>query len=242
MEIALILILLIVFIAGLTRATFGFGDALVGMPLLTIVAGIQTATPLIQMFGTTIAISILIRQWKKVDLRSAWRLIISSLLGIPVGLYYLKEVNEDLVKLILACLIVLFALYQLFRPRIVHLKTDRFAIFFGFLGGILGGAYNTNGPPVIFYGTLRKWDPGHFRATLQGYFLPTGVGIMAGHILAGLWTPVVIRYYLLALPVAIAAIIVGNFLNRRIPGEQFIKYVYVLLIALGLVLILDVIR
>lgn len=242
MEATIVLILLIVFFSGLTRSTFGFGDALVGMPLLTIVAGIQTATPLIQMVGTTIAISILIRQWKKVNFKSAWRLIVSALVGIPIGLYYLKEVNEDVVKLILAGVIVLFALYQLFRPKMVQLRNERFAVFFGFIGGILGGAYNTNGPPVIFYGTLRRWDPGHFRATLQGYFLPTGGAIMAGHLLAGLWTPVVIRYYLLALPVVIAAIILGNFLNRKIRGERFVTYVYVLLIVLGLMLFVDVIR
>ena len=41
---------------------------------------------------------------------------------------------------------------------------------FGFFAGILGGAYNTNGPPVVIYGSLRKWSPATFRATLQGYF------------------------------------------------------------------------
>ncbi len=242
MDTTLIAILIVLFLAALTRSTFGFGDALVGMPLLAIFAGIHIATPVIQMFGTTIAITILIRQWKQVDLKSAWKLIVSSLLGIPIGLYYLSRVNENVVKFILAIIIILFALYQLVRPSMFRLKNDRYAMLFGLLGGILGGAYNTNGPPVIFYGTLRDWDPGRFRATLQGYFFPTGIGILAGHFIAGLWTPTVIRYYVTGLPVVIAAILLGGFLNKRVPKEKFVRYVYLVLILLGIFLIVDILR
>ncbi len=39
-------VLLIVFIASLVRATFGFGDALIGMPLPALVISIREATPL----------------------------------------------------------------------------------------------------------------------------------------------------------------------------------------------------
>ena len=242
MDTTLILILTVLFLAALTRSTFGFGDALVGMPLLAILAGMHIATPVIQMFGTTIAIFILIRQWKQVDLKSAWKLIVSSLAGIPIGLYYLSKANESLVKIILAGVIILFALYQLTTPRMIGLKNDRFALLFGFLGGILGGAYNTNGPPVIFYGTLRKWDPVRFRATLQGYFFPTGIGILAGHLIAGLWTREVIRYYLFGLPVVLVAILLGSFLNKRIPKERFVRYIYLILVVLGIFLLVDAFR
>ena len=242
MDTTLIPVLIVLFLAALTRSTFGFGDALVGMPLLAILTGMQTATPVIQMFGTTIAIFILFRQWRQVDLKSAWKLIVSSLIGIPIGLYYLSKVNENLVKFILAVIIILFALYQLSRPKMIRLKSDRFALLFGLLGGILGGAYNTNGPPVIFYGTLRNWDPARFRATLQGYFLPTGIGILTGHLIAGFWTPTVIRYYVTGLPVVIAAILLGSFLNRRVPKDKFVRYVYVILILLGIFLLIDIFR
>jgi hypothetical protein len=52
-----------------------------------------------------------------------------------------------------------------------------------------------NGPPLVIYGTLQRWSPQHFRATLQGYFLPASVLIMAGYWFAGLWTAAVTRYY-----------------------------------------------
>ena len=49
----------------------------------------------------------------------------------------------------------------------------------GFCSGILGGAYGMNGPPLAVYGSLRRWSPQHFRATLQTCYLPAR--------LLGLW-------------------------------------------------------
>ncbi len=229
-------VLVILFFSTLTRSTFGFGDALLAMPLLSMVSGIHFATPLVALVATTISIGILLTQWKKVDLASAWRLILSALVGIPIGLLYLKSLPEPLIKGILALVIFGFSLYNLVRPEMWHIRNERWAFLFGFAGGILGGAYNTNGPPVIIYGTLRKWKPENFRATLQGFFLPTGGMIMLGHALAGLWTREVLLGFATALPVVIAAIILGGFLHQRIPRKVFVPVIYILLMGISMLL------
>ena len=72
----IILLLSIVFISTLTRSTFGFGDALIAMPLLALFMDIKTATPLIALIAFLIAISILIKNLHKVEFKSAWRLIL----------------------------------------------------------------------------------------------------------------------------------------------------------------------
>ena len=87
-----------------------------------------------------------------------------------------------------------------------ELTNDRLAWFFGVSAGVLGGAYGMNGPPLVVYGTLRRWSPERFRATLQGYFLPASLIGMIGYWTAGLWTPSVSRYYLLSLPAVLLAI------------------------------------
>ena len=108
---------------------------------------------------------------------------------------------------------------------------------FGFWGGLLGGAYNTNGPPVVLYGALRGWPPERFRATLQAYFLPANVLVWGGHGLSGLWTEEVIRLYLFALPLILLAIPLGTRLNRWMPTERFERLLYGALVLLGLLLI-----
>jgi uncharacterized membrane protein YfcA len=149
---------------------------------------------------------------------------------------------ESLVKGLLAAVIIVFSAYSLLGGRDRELPDDRFAWLFGFGAGVLGGAYGMNGPPLVIYGSLRKWSPQHFRATLQGYFLPASLAGMWGYSLAGLWTPAVSRFYLLSLPFVILATFIGRVLNRRIGAQRFLLYVHVSLIAIGLVLLSQALR
>lgn len=64
-----LLVLGILFLSTLIRSALGFGDALIAMPLLAMVVGLQVATPLTAMGATTIAITILIQAWKNVDIK-----------------------------------------------------------------------------------------------------------------------------------------------------------------------------
>lgn len=94
-----------------------------------------------------------------------------------------------------------------------------------------------NGPPLVIYGALRGWSPQHFRATLQGYFLPASVVGMAGYGVAGLWTPAVTHDYLIALPAILVATFLGRAANRRMSARSFLRYVHAGLIVAGSVLL-----
>ena len=99
-----------------------------------------------------------------------------------------------------------------------------------------------NGPPLVVYGTMRRWTPQHFRATLQGYFLPASIAAMAGYWFAGLWVRAVTHYFLISLPVALPAIFLGRFLNHRLRANSFLKYIHVGLALVGLVLLFQATR
>lgn len=236
------ILIAVLFCSTLIRSTFGFGDALVAMPLLAVSLGMRTATPLVALVASTIAVAILAKSWRDVRWASAWRLVLSTAAGIPLGLLFLKGSHEDLMKIILASVIITYSTYSLVKPRLLTLKSEKAAFPFGFIAGILGGAYNTNGPPVVVYGTLRGWAPHDFRTTLQGYFLPTGLMIVLGHGLSGLWTQQVFKHYLIALPAVLIAIFLGSRLNRAIPKGRFDRYIHLLLIAIGIFLLLQSIR
>lgn len=229
----------IIFISTFTRSTFGFGDALIAMPLLSLAIGINTATPLVGLIGVTISIIIFAKHWRSIHFQSLSRLVVSTLIGIPVGIYLLKGVHEEAMKLVLASVIIIFPLYKIFKPKLFTLANDNFAPVFGFIAGILGGAYNTNGPPVVIYGTLRQWSPVKFRATLQGYFLPTGAMIALGHAVGGLWTKQVLVNYLFSLPIVFIAIFLGGWFNNKIPVEKFDNCIYFFLIAIGIILLIN---
>jgi uncharacterized membrane protein YfcA len=104
--------------------------------------------------------------------------------GIPIGLAILKSVPTPVVKAVLGIVIVGFSAWSLLKRHHAELKNDRLAAIFGFVAGILSGAYGMNGPPLAVYEALRRWTPGNFRATLAGLF-PAGQHRGSGGLLAG---------------------------------------------------------
>ncbi|MFP4529511.1 MAG: sulfite exporter TauE/SafE family protein [Candidatus Kapaibacterium sp.] len=233
----LIFALVIIAAAAMVRSTFGFGDALVAMPLLSLFLSVKTASPVVAAMAIVISIPIIIANWQKARVRATWQLVAFSIIGIPIGVIYLKGAGEDLVKIVLAIILIIFSAYKLWRPEMLSLRSDRAAPLFGVISGMLGGAYNTNGPPIIIFGTLRGWDPLQFRAILQGVFLPTNIFIVAGHVAAGLWTPEVVTLFLWSLPVLAVALLAGSRLSQRLDPVRFSRYIYIFLIVIGFVLL-----
>jgi hypothetical protein len=204
------------------------------MGLVTSWIGLQTATPLVALIGTVISSVILAAQWRQLDLQTALPLIISTLIGIPVGLVVLKFAPEHIAQAILGVLLIAYGAYGLLGLKLPVVTTDRFASLFGFVAGVLGGAYNTNGPPIVVYGTLRRWQPEQFRLTLQGYFFFTNFLILAGHAISGLWTTKVWSLFLTSLPAVGLSVWLGSIVNQHIKSELFAKAIFGVLLVVGL--------
>src|SRR5262249_5635582 len=151
-------VLAVVFVATLIRSALGFGEALVAVPLLALLMPVEVAAPLAVLVSITVAGLILVQDWHQGHLGSAGPLVAATWFGIPVGLLLLTAVAEQVVKAVLALVILAFSSYCLARRRPWELKDDRLAWLFGFGAGVLGGAYGMNGPPLVVYGTLRGWS------------------------------------------------------------------------------------
>jgi uncharacterized membrane protein YfcA len=232
-------VLVVLFAATLIRSAFGFGEALVAVPLLCLRIPVAVAAPLAVAVSVLVAGVIVAQDWRHIHVGSAAKLVLASAAGIPLGLLVLATVNDRIVRGGLGVVIVLFAVYCLvMRDRLV-LKKDHGGLLLacGFCAGVLGGAYGMNGPPLAIYGALRRWSPQHFRATLQAYFLPASALGLAGFAITGLWGREATRYFLLSLPLNVAAILVGRAINRRLRGERFVTYLYAGLVVIGVVLL-----
>jgi hypothetical protein len=234
-------ILLVVFIASLVRAVFGFGEALIAVPLLALILPIRIAVPLAVLISIAIAAVVVIQDWRKIHLRSTAWLLLPTLAGIPLGIWLLRSAHQNLLKAALASIILLFAGYSLFAKRTLYLEHESrgWLLGCGFVAGVLGGAYGMNGPPLVVYGAMRRWSPQHFRATLQAYFLPASAIVVIGYAVSGVWTKAVMHYFLLSLLAAIPATLLGTIINRRLRGEAFLRYVYIGLICIGIGLLMQ---
>jgi uncharacterized membrane protein YfcA len=116
-------VLAVMLVATLIRSAFGFGEALVAAPLLALRMPVEVAAPLAVLVSTTVAVVIVLQDWHQVHLGSAWRLVLSTLFGIPVGLLLLTAVPEPVVKGVLAVVIITFSAYCLARQTPLVLQT-----------------------------------------------------------------------------------------------------------------------
>jgi uncharacterized protein len=232
-----LLALAVIGVAMLVRGTFGFGDALVAMPLLLLLVGIDVAAPLVALLSVTLAAMVLWQDWRHVHLRDAAALVVSALAGIVVGLLFLARANEAAVTAGLGGVIVLFSGYVLLHPEFTGLQTERAAPLFGLAAGILSGAYNAPGPPLVVYGALRRWSAEKFRATMQAFFLPTATAVVVGHGLSGRLGAEVLTYYVASLPLVAACVVAGRRLNACFDTAAFTRTLHVLLLLLGTALI-----
>jgi uncharacterized membrane protein YfcA len=230
-------VFIIIFFAIFTQSVTGFGLALVSMPLLTAVLGIKTAAPLVALFGLVAELILLIYYRQDFSLTVVWRLALASIVGVPLGIVALRHVDEQIVITILGVVVAGYALYALLDLRLPEIQQPIWAYISGFVAGVLAGAYNTAGPPVIIYGNCRRWPPAQFKSNLQGFFLFNSALVAGSHILADNYTPLVLKSMLVALPAIAVGILVGVNLAKRISSELFRKIVLWLLLAIGLWLI-----
>ncbi|PIE80518.1 MAG: hypothetical protein CSA11_07915 [Chloroflexi bacterium] len=232
-----IIVFIIIFAAIFTQTVTGFGLALVSMPLLVLILPIQVATPLVALVGGLAEALLLLKYREAFNFRAVLVLIAASMVGIPFGVYLLGEVDEGIVTAVLGVMVVVYALYALLGFNPPQLAHRGWAVLFGLVGGILGGAYNTSGPPVIIYGSCRRWPPAEFKSNLQGFFLVASITIIVTHFLNGNFTPTVWLHFLVAVPAVLLALFVGFHLDQYLDPLRFRKIVLIALVILGIGLI-----
>lgn len=233
------LIICIISIASLIRSVTGFGDALFAMPLLLLILPSNMAIPLFALCGGMTGLILVIIKRKKINLNSTKLLIISSLIGIPVGIFILKRFDDSVMKIAIGLLLIFFSIYMIFVKTKIKLKGNISTYFFGFISGVLGGAYNTNGPPIIIYGGLRGWNKKEYLSTLQAYYLISSIFIILAHGVSGMFTPKVLNIYFISIPFSLFLIAVGIQLNNKVPEKYFKYFINIMISIVGVALIIQ---
>ncbi len=228
-----LLIAVVALAAALVQRLTGFGSGLIPMAILPGPVGIRTVAPLVALLTTTVDLMMLSRYRAEVRLRAVAPLLVGMALGIPLGILALRRLDERIVLGALGAVITLYALYALFGPKLPRPEGRGWPYGVGVLAGMLGGAYNTSGPPLIIYGQARDWPPAEFKANLQTLFLFNDALVILGHLVAHNLTGTVFQAYLIALPALVAGFLVGGRLDRYLNPTRFRALVLVLLLGLG---------
>ena len=238
-----ILVAFIFFAGSFTQSAAGFGGALVAMPLLTLIMGVETAAPTYSLLLVFTSATIVWRFRKDVVWRESLRMVSTSTLFVPIGAAALVMLPSEPVTGLLGVLLIIYAPFELWRstrgvedapPSDPPVWAPYVA---GACSGVLGGAYNTNGPPLIIYAVARQWPKHVFKGTVQSVIFIQFVTIDIVHTYNGLVTEEVLRYCAAGAPGVVLGAWAGLAIDKYIPQRQFRIGVLVLVAILGVSLL-----
>ncbi len=227
----------ILFLSAFTQGLSGFGVALVAMALLPNIIGIKDAIVLVALVGFIVDFGVLLRYRDSLQFKKVLPLILASFMGVPIGIFLLRRADEGLALVILGVTLTGYALYALSGLKLPELRGKSWAYSAGFLGGLLGGAYNTPGPPIIMYASCQEWEPDVFKGNLQTFFIQNSIIVVIGHWASGNFTADIWSLFWHGFPFLLTGLLTGLAMDRWINPEVFRKIVLVLLVIMGLRLI-----
>lgn len=166
------------------------------------------------------------------------RLVLSALLGMPLGLWLLNNIAARPMKAALG-VVVLFGVFL----SIKGFDLRRLPVFFdysmGVLAGVLSTSTSTNGPPLVFLLHSRHYSPQDFRAVLNRVFTILNLLTLVTFVFAGKLDQQAMSLAGLAIPVMGVGVWLGTRLRSRINPEHFRSLVIGLLLMTGVSAILN---
>jgi uncharacterized protein len=234
---------LIILVSMLIRTTTGFGSALLSIPLLSILFGAKYAIPFIMLFECLIDLMILAKDCPgtKGELKRALPLIITGLIGIPLGTEVLIFSSERLLRIMVGVALIVFSLILLWNINL-KLKNERDGfVLAGLLGGFLCGSIGMPGPPMALFLSIQGFGKHEFRRVIVIFLSIIDILTFAYFLWVGLITADMIFRSLPLLPALILGFWLGNFAFGKMDEIYFKRLVMGITIAAGVVLIIGTI-
>ncbi|BBD07006.1 sulfite exporter TauE/SafE family protein [Desulfovibrio ferrophilus] len=229
----------VVLVAAFIQGTAGFGFAFFSLPLLALLLDFRVAVPTLVLLAQALNLIILSQHRFKADWKkSVLPLTLFSLPGIPVGVWLLTWLDVRLLQGSLGVILVGYALYQWLAKPAPRVLSRAWMVCAGFVAGCLGGALNSQGPPILVYTSLQPWNKDMVKGTLIAFFFTTGLAVVATQAYQGLITPEVTHLAAVCLPFLLVGVMAGRALYKRL-GEGGYRQLYMaMILVLGVMMVI----
>jgi uncharacterized membrane protein YfcA len=216
------LVLIAVVAGALAQRLAGLGFGLLVSPVLVVLLGPFDGVMIINLCGAASSLLILSRVWRHVDWRRYAGLAPSALVGVIPGAWLASNVPEAPLEI---CIGVLLLIALLASQRLNRSSWRASGpvpmVALGFSSGLMNAAAGVGGPAITAYAVATRWDQKSFGATLQPYFVTTGLSsLLSKYLFSGGHLPALETWQWLGILTAmVVGIVAGDLLSGRIrPG------------------------
>lgn len=229
----------VAFVAGLARGFSGFGSALIFVPLVSAVFGPQVAAPVLMLVDGVLQLSLMKNAWQLGRRSEVGIMAFGALAGIPLGVLALKHVDPIALRWGISGLTVALLALLVSGWRYHGAPKPPLTMSVGFVSGLLSGAIQAGGPPVVAYWLGGGNAAATLRANIILFFFCTSLASGLTYLAAGLLDLGILFLSLVAMP----GYALGLFLGTRmfsLAGERGFRRACYLLIAAAAILSLPV--
>jgi uncharacterized protein len=232
---ALVLLVAAAFVGSLARGFSGFGGALIFVPLASAAVGPQAAAPIMLVIDGIAQLALLKNAWRQANRREVGIMAAGALVGIPLGAAVLTYLDATTLRWMIAMLIVAMLALLISGWRYHGQPTMPTTVGVGFAGGILSGAIQAGGPPVVAYWLGGTSSALTVRANIILFFFCTSVVAAISYLASGLLGLEVLLLSALTAP----GYALGMFLGTRMFGlasdAMFRRVCFVLIAAAAII-------
>lgn len=217
------------FVAGLARGFSGFGSALIFMPLASAVIGATVASPLLLIVEMIAAAGLVPGALPLARKREVGLMAAGSLIGVPLGTWFLLYADPLTVRWLIIALIVPLLALMMSGWRYPGQPTAPMTTLVGALAGFFGGVAQAGGPPIVLYWLRDARAAAIMRASIILYFAVSDLIILATYLYSGLLTRQVVMLAIVAGPVFGFGLWIGSHMFGLASEAAFRRVCYALI-------------
>lgn len=232
------LFVLILTLTNIVQAITGFAGGPIAMPPAIAVVGASDAKAAITLIFWFSSMFVTVRNFKDIDLKKLGIMVGGMAVGVVAGMWMFDVFPITILMLIYGIVVVSIGLKRLLLPSKKEIsKPLRYGALL--LSGLMQGMFTSGGPFLALYSTTEIKDKRTFRATVSTVWSVLNVYMVLSMYRKGMYTPYSIKLVLYSIIPVVGAIVLGNYLNKKMNQATFLKLVYFLLIISGSLLIFN---
>jgi uncharacterized membrane protein YfcA len=217
----------------------GFGQSVIAMPFLVMVASLRFFVPLVALLDGVFVLWNVAKFRREVNYRELIALLPTTTIGIIAGATIFLIISEKVLLLSLGVLITCHGVYGILQRGREPQFSRIMAVPLGLLAGALSATFGTGGPLYVAYLSGRIRDKGELRATIVQLLLLTALLRIGFFGVGGFYAdPQIWLWWALALPFCFAGVKLGHYLHDRLKSESLLMLVYVILVIAGIMLVI----